>query len=80
MEHGKNSTQMPVEEIPPDIPSSKREKEMKVTIWVDADHAHDQVTQEISHRDCGYDQWIWCTRQSARDKLLLSHPHMGLNW
>ena len=34
-----------IEEIPPDMPTS-RGKEMKVTIWVDADHAHDQVTRK----------------------------------
>ena len=34
-----------VEEIPNDMPESKG-KEMKITIWVDADHAHDQVTRK----------------------------------
>ena len=33
-----------VEELPPDMPSSKG-KPVRITVYVDADHAHDQVTR-----------------------------------
>ena len=38
-----------VEEIPPDMPAQKG-KEMKITIWVDADHTHNQVTRKSVNR------------------------------
>ena len=33
------------EELPNDIPTPKKGKEVKITVYVDADHAHDLVTR-----------------------------------